>query len=203
MKIKITDSTDIKKLADAIPNKESSILVRKSGIYLCVIKWSDVKNNWMVYFNDFMSYKCGNPTLLKILSSDEPYDVFLLSSKEELRYEIIDDINRDIIDCCMSGEGNLPHIIRNTKPDLGKPVSFGHSTCILVGVSSTLEDYYYYGMTPERKLKFFSCVGGYDVIDNPSEELQNLLDDPNLDERILQLRVDCFMDKYEVEVIHI
>ncbi|MCM1217984.1 MAG: hypothetical protein NC548_26155 [Lachnospiraceae bacterium] len=116
--------------------------------------------------------------------------------KEHIRKDCTKHIQHDY--------GNLPLIIENTRPDLGKPINFSKKNGILIGISATLEDYYYYILTPNKDLEFHSCVGGYELINNIDEypELKSLMEDPNLNEIIDTKRHEHFHDAFEIEIIN-
>lgn len=210
MKINIKTKDDIDNLLNMLTSTEQTIIVRYNGKFFCGIYYSEEHKSWRFHFDIF---NCKDPYSDHVLDLfryvyDKEFDVFILNSKDELMYEIKDNIIGELMSTFtrdMSLKGHvITEILRNTVGHLGKQVDFNGKHVLLVGVSSTLEDYYYYGITSDGKLVFESCVGGYDVLDQlDRSDRSDHLNDPNLDEIILKLRMEHFPNSEEVELIHI
>lgn len=204
----IKSESDIREILDMIPHKykRHTILVRKDNKFVCGVYWSRQKKKWIFEFNRMYSFESDDERLIILLKDMEhEYEVTLLNSKDELIYEINNSNWSEVALDCLNNEGNIPLIINETKDDLGKPVRFVNQSCILLGVSSTMEDYYYYGLTSDRRLTFMSCVGKYEILkeDEVDDDLNNLMKDEKIDEIIVLIRHIHFMNNTEIEIIHL
>lgn len=73
---------------------------------------------------------------------------------------------------------NIHYIIKSCKNDGGKIVKFRglDEYGLLVGATSTLEDYYWIYIDKDKKLQFDTCVSGYDIVNDIPEDCKFLTD---------------------------
>ena len=191
---------------ELIPNHNQTILVRNGKKFVCGIHYSENLNDWVAYFNMYKSIKCEASKFFHILSMYPDLRFYLLPNKEALHHEIRHVINSHINESLadIESEGNiLANIINDVKEDLGKVITINNDKGILILLTASLTDYYYGILTEDLELKLHSCVGGYIVtpIQNISSNLKSLMDNPDLDDIILNIRISHFMDSEDVEVL--
>lgn len=183
---------------------EQTILVRNNGKFFCGLFYHKRIESWKIYF-DLFNVKNPNDdfVLERFHQTDNQLEAFILNSYGELMYEI----RKKIIQTCLLEENELlMSILEHVKEHLGEIVDFNGKQFLLVGVSASLEDYYYYGIDSNLELVFHSCVGKFDVLGRDQldrSDRSDHLNDPNLDEIILKLRMEHFPNSEEVELIHI
>lgn len=197
---------DINKLC-AIPTSESQIIIlRKDHQFVCSVFYSNDAQNWVFYFDSFMTYPANNdhlPTVLSEIGEVKGY-ITSMDSIHDMFYEIKQSIITTITNKCINDIDDIPNIINRASNDIGKPVMFSDNReGILLGVSATLEDVYYYMINPYGDLEFQSNVSGYDLIapNNVSVSLNMLMQDPKLESMILKARHDHFIKSDEIEII--
>lgn len=186
-----------------------TILVRnKNRDFICGIYWDTDESKWRFWFHGFMSYLYDDEHLLRLFEmNNEELTATLLQNKAQLMSEIKRYSYTCCIDSCLSRTGNLPDLITDTKSDLGKPVYFNDNTndCgVLVGLSSTLEDYYYIVMFSDKSICRYSCVCGYKVMtqENIPQELKEFINNPDIDSFIMEMRNTIFNENSEeIEIL--
>ncbi|MBO5003788.1 MAG: hypothetical protein J6D03_00675 [Clostridia bacterium] len=98
-------------------------------------------------------------------------------------------------------DDNIHNIIRACKKDGGKIVSFENVEFgMLVGATSTLEDYYWIFINENGLLRFTSCVGGYVLLDEIPEECK-WLTDPKNEKKLLEITMKTINDKPNYDML--
>lgn len=205
----IIKQNNIQNIINYFINHEQTAAIEYKGHFICGLIYNENKQKWYFIFNNFESFPSDDDILLSIFkdvftNNIRYYNVIYFPDKQGLISIVQEHIRKDCLKYIQSDNGNLPLIIKDAKPDLGKPVKFFKKCGILIGVSATLEDYYYYILNSNKELEFHSCVGGYELIDNVDEypELKSVMKDPNLNEIIKTKSHDHFHDAFEIEVIN-
>lgn len=200
--IKITGEEDVKSLLYNFQTQQEAGIIRVGGYFICGVYYK--KDKWNFMFNDYTIYSPSDPDSLDNLTrhlsyyskegakSGEKTELTIFSGIDQMCFEIRAEVMNGCVNALtktkfMYGdreiESNLPKIILEIKKDLGKVVDFGHgdkNKGILIGLESTMEDYYYIYLTADKKLHFDSCVGGYKVLEESDvpDELQEILNSP-------------------------
>lgn len=162
---------DFRHLFDNI--KDGKILIGIHNHYMVFAFYRSFKDNKVYYYNNiFSSHWVDEDTTFMeteididkndIITDFINYDMFLAWQ----RRNIIADI--DMIQKEPDSHPNFFLIKKQLERDGGKIVSFApnvNETGILIGATSTNEDYYYAFITSEGKMKSMTCVSGYTVAD--------------------------------------
>lgn len=202
----IEDLNDIIKLLD---NEEQCLTIHFDHNLICGVYYSHDERIHKFRFNPFLTLTSGE--LKKVLlhlefykSQDDPtvFDICLLPTKMELLYEI----RQSIIESSILSD-NVYDLYKKAKALLGKPVTLYDDSdeYIMVGLSATLEDFYYMLYNTNRgNVQFFSAVHKVQekALDNISQETMKVLAFPLFSKIILDFRHQHFNDEsYEVELI--
>lgn len=198
---KINTKEDLYEVIDALElSQENTIVVKDTDKnYIGGIYYSKKYNEWRYYHNCFAVYPIDDYDMLHILSLCKELTFIKLPNSNHLSYEIRQHIMISNYDNMTNDEHCLPHIIKEVKSDLYKPIMFMCDNYgILIGCSATLEDYYYIYLTPDMKLQCASCVGSYTVLTNIPDNLKELMSNPNLYEIITLKKQEYFLNRSEV-----
>lgn len=194
--INIISISNIENLLSTLP-KTHTLILKNNGFFVCGIYYKE--NDWRFMFNDYAIFSLNSENQrgivgdwdrqLKAYSNDGMFDYLIFDNMENMCYEIRNNILSSCINSLMNPkfmigdkeyESNLPKIIPEVEKDLGKVVDFGHDTKgILVGLSSTLEDYYYVFITSDDELHFSSCVGGFTTQGGIPQKFKHLVKEPS------------------------
>lgn len=144
----------------------------KDGDIIFYVTWRG-ERRWIV-LDDFTIFPANEPEHIEIflqLYQDITYLEFNI--KEDMCFYIRQEILK-------SSLLNPPSFLSDVKKDLGKVVEIAGEKYILVGLSATLEDYYYICLTKGGKIMEHTCCGVYKVCQGeriyipPSRQLQIL-----------------------------
>ena len=206
---RIIDIDSIKNIIETMcETPDNTILVTTdNGAFVCGIFYSDVHKEWRVYFDNMTSRLEIDEHLVHILKYYDTLNFIRLKDKESLRYEIRSHIHLSVIDSLMNNETQFHSLIETTMNLLRKPVKVLSGKCgILIGLSATLDDYYYTIMKADGSLFFESCVGEIVEVtgDDIPVDLSAFLNDAflNIPEIILKTRIEHFKNSDEIEVIY-
>lgn len=172
---------ELKKLVSSLKETESMIIHNDQGvfvgsIYFKVDRWRYMLTELTIYdFNP--EDEC--PRFLDVFLKDQNLTCVIMDRLMDMCHEIREIIRRGCESELECEDTSLYKIVEEVRPHLGKPVRWNEGEqCILVGVSATLEDYYYDLVTSTGvKLHFSSCVGSFTPVqeEDYSPETKSLL----------------------------
>lgn len=210
MKVLINNPKDILLTFESLDmSKDSTILVTNSTCDIIGgIFFNKEINKWVFYIDCFNMFELDNDDNLhtihrKLLHYNSTEFIFTtLPDMDTLVYDIKQSIIASIINDLMQPTSNTKSIITKVKSDLFKPISIYDNYGILIGCSSTIEDYYYIVMKSNGNLCFHSCVGGYNILDenNIPDDLKKLMFNPNLKEMSITAK-NKLKNEFEVVIV--
>lgn len=195
------------------PDKFHSLMLKQKDMFVCSVVYTN-SDGWVFIFGPHQKWVNREKILNYIKLYGEHFDVYLFKSHDEMIYEMRNYNLNSVIHELLDNEG-INVILNKCKNDLGKACWFlnDHSG-ILLGVTSRLDGYFYYYLTPDLKLEFQSCIGKYELIKNPQHVLKHMLTfnkdtneymmKPELNKTVMDLRYKFFHDDFhEIELIHV
>ena len=205
----ISTTEDLNDILNLLTNEEQCLAIHFNHNLICGIYYSHDERIHKFRFNPFLTLTSDE--LKKVLLHLEFYkpqddiavfDIYLLPTRMELLYEI----RQSIIESSILSD-NVYDLYKKAKALLGKPVTLYDTTdeYIMVGLSATLEDFYYmlYN-TRSGNVRFFSAVHKIQekALDSISQETMKVLAFPLFHKIILDYRHQHFTnDNDEVELI--
>ncbi len=137
------------------------------------------KDNKVYYYQNIFSTKCVEDDDDELGWMDEEWDINSLNVRTEfVNYDMFLAWQRQTIINQFKYHYNHPNedinfflIKKELEKDGGKIVTFSHTSNVedcglLIGVTSTDEDYYYQYLDKDFKIQNMTCVGGYKVLKN-------------------------------------
>lgn len=204
---KIENIDDLKHVLSELNLKHDQTIVVRNPNYdfLGGIFYSEKFNQWVFYFDLYHVWIISSEDEMRgILYTFKQYPeiIFIpLKDRASLSYEMRYELIKDIPNALSHPKGNLADIIKETNENMFQPICFqGIEYGILVGCSTTMEDYYWVYLNPDEKLRFSSCVGGFSRLSENEipDNLRNLMNKPDLIEIITNKKHEHFMGRDEL-----
>lgn len=207
--MKIESESDIKTIINLLKSHDECLAIMSDHTLVCGVYWDENHQDWVFNFNQYLTFRLGDDRMFPHFSAygidgqSPTFNIRVLRSSADLTYEMRRAI---VTDCLMSPSPYLKELLWFVHTNLGRVVMMDDDGVeyLLVGASSTLEDYYYVLLRPDLRLHFVSCVGKLDIKDWTlvGNEMRALLNRPDLTDIITDLRLDHFTSGIEeVEMI--
>lgn len=149
------------------------IVMSREGVFMGGI-YHDEKDGWVMFETIFSCYSIDNEHLDRIMRLFDGWEIQELNSYEDM-CSFIRELTRQGIfyELVTSSDHNSAKwLVDKVAGDLGKVIRLpDEKEYVLVGLSSTMEDYYYVTLGSDNELHLHSCVGDYDVVDMSGDEV--------------------------------
>jgi hypothetical protein len=200
---KLSSWTDVFNIIEqSEDNHDVRFLIKVDGTTYSYFWWNEYTKSWNMFFSYFKNYELKSTTKWPYYWWPDAVDVYMVTNPTIFIRELQNDLRHEAFQKLTYPDSKLSVMVDMIKPILGSVVEVKDEKVLLLGLSYTFDDYYYYYLTQDNKIGFTSSVGK--IVQHYDQTRAELLkEDIETKQLVQNLRWEHFKDAPEIEIIHV